>query len=169
MNRILAVLLLTEIRPEHISRYQRTRLKEKASSRSVNILVPPVRLVMRKHKLWLHICDDVRMLKERAAMLAGLFAPDEQQRLLKASVLVRLDLLSRDLLLSLHTGLRLSELRLLRWHQVDLYWPALCRLASRRRRGGKAELFLSAKRLPVPFKNGVAPSRMREPGHAVVP
>jgi hypothetical protein len=41
-----------------LSRYQRARLKENASPRSVNIEVSLVRLVMRKLKLWMHLADD---------------------------------------------------------------------------------------------------------------
>jgi integrase len=114
-----AGLLLTEIRSEHISRYQRARLKENASPRSINIEISLVRLVLRKHKLWLHICDEVRLLKERRDVGRAL-APDEQQRLLKAAKISASRSLYPAILLSLHTGLRLSELRLLRWHQVDL-------------------------------------------------
>jgi integrase len=112
-------LLLSEISPEHVSRYQRTRLKENASPRSINIEVSLVRLVMRKHKLWMHVADDVRMLKERRDVGRAL-SPDEQHRLLTAAEASSSRSLYPAILLSLHTGLRLSELRLLRWYQVDL-------------------------------------------------
>jgi hypothetical protein len=75
--------------------------------------------VLRKAKLWSNIEDDVVMLKERTDIGREL-SDDEIHRLLticKGSV-------SRGLypavLTSLHIGLRSQELRLLRWHQVDL-------------------------------------------------
>jgi integrase len=115
-----AKLLLSDIRTEHLSRYQRVRLKEDASPRSVNIEISLLRLVMRKHKLWMNIADDVRMLKERRDVGRAL-SPDEQHRLLTAAKGSASRSLYPAILLSLHTGLRLSELRLLRWHQIDLW------------------------------------------------
>jgi integrase len=112
-------LLLSDVRPEDVSRYQRARLKQNASPRSVNIEVSLVRLMMRKHKLWMRIADDVRMLRERRDVGRAL-SPDEQHRLLTAAKASASRSLHSAILLSLHTGLRLSELRLLRWYQVDL-------------------------------------------------
>jgi hypothetical protein len=43
-------LLLQEVKAEHISRYQRLRLKEKASPKSVNLEVELLRLILKKHK-----------------------------------------------------------------------------------------------------------------------
>jgi integrase len=117
-----AKMFLSDIRPDEISRYQRARLKEEASPRSINIEVSLVRLVMRKHKLWMHIADDVRMLKESRDVGRAL-SPDEQHRLLTASRASASRSLYPAILVSLHTGLRLSELRLLRWYQVDLLVP----------------------------------------------
>jgi integrase len=112
-------LLLSEVRPEHINRYQRARLKEEFSPRSINIEIELLRLVMRKHKFWVHIADEARMLKEQKDVGRSL-SPDEQHRLLTAAKASSSRSLYPAILASLHTGLRLSELRLLRWYQVDL-------------------------------------------------
>ncbi len=117
-----AKMFLSDIRAEDISRYQRVRLKEGASPRSVNIEVSLVRLVLRKHKLWMQIADDVRMMKESRDIGRALSA-DEQVRLLAAAKASASRSLYPAILVSLHTGLRLSELRLLRWYQVDLLVP----------------------------------------------
>jgi hypothetical protein len=76
-------MFLSDIRPADISRYQRVRLKEGASPRSVNIEVSLVRLIMRKHKVWIHIADDVGLLKE-ARDVGRALSPDEEHRLLTA-------------------------------------------------------------------------------------
>jgi integrase len=136
-------LLLFEIKPEDISRYQRARGKEKASGRTVNIEIALVRLVLRKAKLWGRIVDEVKPLRERKDTGREL-SDDEIQRLLsacKASV-------SRGLypavLTSIHTGLRSQELRLLRWHQVDLLEGTIT-VGKSKTQGGEGRLvYLSA-------------------------
>jgi integrase len=112
-------LLLQEVKAEHISRYQRLRLKEKASPKSVNLEVELLRLILKKHKRWTAIADEVTMLRVRKDVGRAL-SDDEVHRLLvacKASV-------SRGLypafIASMHTGLRNKELRLLKWRQVNL-------------------------------------------------
>jgi integrase len=136
-------LLLFEIRPEHVSRYQRTRLKQGASGRTINIETALIRLVLRKAKLWANIVDDVKPLKERRDTGRDL-SDDEIQRLLsacKASV-------SRGLypavLTSIHTGLRSQELRLLRWRQVNLLEGTII-VGKSKTQGGEGRLvYLSA-------------------------
>jgi integrase len=110
-------LLVSDIKGEHISRYQQERLKEGASPRSINIDVALVRLLLKKHRRWANIQPDVRMLPERSDVGRALTA-DEQHRLLAACKKSHSRSLYPALLLSLHTGLRNGELRLLRWRQV---------------------------------------------------
>ncbi|MGC9222878.1 MAG: tyrosine-type recombinase/integrase [Terracidiphilus sp.] len=160
-------LLLNEIRGEHISRYQRARLKEGASNRTVNIEVGLLRLVLRKAKLWYNIADDVTMLKERADIGREL-SDDEVHRLFtacKASV-------SRGLypavLTSIHTGLRSQELRLLRWHQVDLLEGTIT-VGTSKTKGGEGRLaYLSAPAIQT-LKDWRAQFPDVQPGHAVFP
>jgi len=112
-------ILLSDIKEDHISRYQRQRRKEGASNRSVNIEISLVRLVLRKAKLWSNISEGVKPLKERADVGREL-SDDETQRLLAACQASASRGLYPAVLTSIHTGLRSQELRLLRWRQVDL-------------------------------------------------
>jgi integrase len=114
-----AKLLLQELKPKHISTYQRLRLQEGASPRSVNIEISLVRLVMRKHKMWLAVAEEVHMLKERRDVGRAI-SEDERHRILIAAKASSSRSLYPAILLSMHTGLRHSELRLLRWRQIDL-------------------------------------------------
>jgi integrase len=160
-------LLLSEIRREQISRYQRARLKEGASNRTVNIEVGLVRLVLRKAKLWHNIADDITMLKERADIGREL-SDDEIHRLLaacKASV-------SRGLypavLTSIHTGLRSQELRLLRWHQVNLLEGTIT-VGKSKTEGGEGRLaYLSASAIQT-LQNWRAQFPDVQPSYAVFP
>jgi len=131
-------LLLSEIRGELVSRYQRTRIKEGASNRSVNIEINLLRLVLRKAKLWHNIADDVTMLKERADVGREL-SDDEVHRLLRACKASASRGLFPAVLTSIHTGLRSQELRLLRWHQVDLL-EGVITVGKSKTRGGEGRL-----------------------------
>ena len=114
-----AKLLVQDVKPEHISHYQRLRLKEKASPKSVNLEVELLRLILKKHKRWAAIADEVTMLrvpKDKGRALSD----DESHRLLTAIQASVSRSLYPAFIVSMHTGLRNKELRLLRWRQVNL-------------------------------------------------
>ncbi len=160
-------LLLNEIRGEHVSRYQRSRLKEKASNRTVNIEVNLLRLVLRKAKLWANIADDVTMLKERADIGREL-SDDEVHRLLSACKASASRGLFPAVLTSIHTGLRSQELRLLRWHQVDLI-EGIITVGKSKTEGGEGRLvYLSALAVQT-LKEWRSQFPAALPSHAVFP
>jgi integrase len=167
-------LLLNEIRGEHISRYQRERLKTGVANRTVNIEVGLVRMVLGM-KRWRNITEpDDGEIKARATMLKERtdigreLSDDEVHRLLsacKASV-------SRGLypavLTSIHTGLRSHELRLLRWHQVDLL-EGIITVGKSKTQGGEGRLvYLSALAVQT-LKDWRAQFLEVQPDHAVFP
>lgn len=102
----------------HISRYQRTRQKSEVSGRTINMEVGLIRMTMIKHRVWHNISPDVRMLQENEDVGRAL-AQDEAQRILAAAQSSISRSLYPALLISMHTGLRSEELRMLRWRQVD--------------------------------------------------
>ena len=162
-----AKLMLSEITPALISKYQRARLKHKASPRSVNIEVALLRLVLRKAKLWHHIADDIHMLKERADIGREL-SDDEVHRLLIACKARVSRALYPAVLTSIHTGLRSQELRLLRWSQVDLI-EATVTVGKSKTVGGEGRMvYLSALAVQT-LRNWRAKFPDAQPGHAVFP
>jgi integrase len=115
---VFGKMLLSDIQPQHISKYQRQRQKEDASGRSINIELELVRQVMIHHRMWHAITPDVKMLRQRED-IGRAITSDEEVRLLAAAKKSASRSLYPAVLLSIHTGLRNEELRLLRWRQVD--------------------------------------------------
>jgi integrase len=112
-------LLLTDITPTHVARHQATRKRAGASGRSINMEIGALRAILRKHRLWANLQPDVKMLPERSD-IGRAISRDEEARLLSACRMSRSRSLYPAVLLSIHSGLRNQELRLLRWRQIDL-------------------------------------------------
>lgn len=116
---VLGQRLLNEIDASDVSRYQQHRLKEKAAPKTVNLEVGTLRAILRRHRLWANVQPDVRMLAAPDDIGKAL-NPKEEKRLVDACAESRSRSLLPAVLLALNTGMRYSELRLLRWQQVDL-------------------------------------------------
>ena len=160
-------LLLFEIGGGHISRYQRERIKAGASNRTVNIEISLLRLVLRKAKLWSNIADDVTMLKERADVGREL-SDDEIHRLLSACKASASRALYPAVLTSIHTGLRSQELRLLRWHQVDLL-EGIVTVGKSKTKGGEGRLVYLSAQVVETLKDWRSRFPASQPSHAVFP
>jgi integrase len=160
-------LLLYEVRVGHISRYQRIRLREGASTRTVNIEVSLLRLVLRNAKLWKNISEDVKMLTERKDTGREL-SDDEVYRLLSACKASTSRGLFPAVLTSIHSGLRSQELRLLRWRQVDLL-EGIITVGKSKTAGGEGRLvYLSAMAIQT-LKNWRSLFPDSKPSHAAFP
>jgi integrase len=111
--------LLTDIGAEDVSRYQQYRIKENASPKTVNLEVGTLRAILRRHRLWANIQPDVRMLPVRDDIGKAMSLKDEK-KLLDVCADSRSRSLLPAVMVALNTGIRYSELRLLRWQQIDL-------------------------------------------------
>jgi integrase len=122
MNRLLehfGRMLMSDISADDVSRYQTHRKRHGASPKTINLETGTLRAILRKNRLWANIQPDVRMLRVRTDVGRALSA-DEQHRLLTACKASRSRSLYPAVVLSLHTGMRNGELRMVRWRQVDL-------------------------------------------------
>lgn len=113
--------LLVDISGEDIRYYQARRLKAGAAGRTVNIETGVLRQVLRQHKLWARLADDVRALKERRNAGRAL-SPEEEKNLLAAAASPRYSdsPLYAIVVLGLNTALRKGEILALCWGDVDL-------------------------------------------------
>jgi integrase len=162
--------LLFEIRRETISAYQRARQREGASGRSINIEIGLVRMVMDP-RLWANIWNkrDRKgiMLKENRELGREL-SDDEIKRLLSACKVSVSRGLYPAVLTSIHTGLRSSELRLLRWKQVDLPDGTMIVGKSKTEGGKGREVYLSALAVQT-LQTWRTQFPSVQPSHAVFP
>lgn len=115
---VFGKLLLTEITPERIARFQLRRQRDGASNREINMEVGILRMILRKHRLWHLIEPDYHTLPEPEDIGRAL-SLEEANRILEAASNSRSRSLFPALMLYLHTGVRSAELRKMRWRQVD--------------------------------------------------
>jgi integrase len=110
-------LLLCDITADAIASYQRGR-SIKAAPKTVNLEVGTLRAILRKHRMWANIQPDVKMLRVREDVGRAI-SEIEEKALLKECRNSR----SRSLYVAVETALgtcmRYSEIRLMRWLQVD--------------------------------------------------
>jgi integrase len=111
-------MLLADISPQHIGKYQGMRQKEGASNRTINMEVSTLRMMMKAARLWGAVSEDVRMLSERRDVGRAL-TPDEEMKLLDACRKSPQPSLYTAVVVFCNTGLRNAELRRARWSQVD--------------------------------------------------
>ncbi len=122
MTHLLPVLgkkLLVDIEARDIARYQKARLSENASPRTVNIEVAMLRQIMRKRGAWERVKPDVVMLTERDDAGRAL-TPDEETALLRECGKSRSRILLPFVILALETGARFNTIRMLQWGNIDL-------------------------------------------------
>lgn len=111
-------MLLADVTPQHIGKYQGIRQTEGASNRTINMEVSTLRMMMKAARLWGAISDDVRMLPERRDVGRAL-TPDEEKKLLDACRKSPQKALYTAVVIFCNTGMRNAELRRARWSQVD--------------------------------------------------
>jgi integrase len=119
INPYFARVLLCDISADDIAHYQASRLEQGAAPKTVNLEVGTLRAILRKNRLWASIQPDVRMLRARED-IGRAISRDEETALLEACRASRSRSLYPAVLIALNTCMRYSELRLLRWGQVDL-------------------------------------------------
>ncbi|MGH9397657.1 MAG: tyrosine-type recombinase/integrase [Terriglobia bacterium] len=110
--------LTIDITPANISNYQAARQTAGAAAKTINLEIGTLRAIMRKNRLWANLQPDVKML--RVSDDVGQAITHEQETaLLKECVNSRSRSLYPAVSISLATGMRYGETRLLTWRQID--------------------------------------------------
>jgi len=164
---VLGKRLLVDIEARDIARYQKTRLAENASPRTVNIEVAMLRQIMRKRGAWERIKPDIAMLPERQDV-GRVLTPEEEVILLWECGRSRSRILLPFVTLALETGARFNTIRTLQWSDIDF--------ANRCLRFGKDKTPAGTGRT-VPLNNRAMETLSfwaqrfpnRQPGHYVFP
>jgi len=159
--------LVTDIQAKDVGRYQQARLAEKASPKTINLEVGTLRAILRRHRIWAEIQQDVRMLPtfdDVGHAITG----EEEAALLSACLKSRSRSLYPAVMLALNTGMRYSEIRLPRWKQVDFAGKVLTVGKSKTQTGSGRAIPLNARILSV-LEMWAAQFSNRQPIHYVFP
>jgi integrase len=140
--------LLCDISAADLAAYQTRRKREGVSNRTVNLEVGVLRSILRRHRMWEAISADVDFLKEDPSPGRAL-AAEEESRLLTAASNSRCRSLYPVIMLGINTGMRSSELRRLRWEQVDFFAKSLLVGKSKTRAGTGRIIPLNARAVAV--------------------
>jgi integrase len=159
--------LVTDIQAKDVSRYQLSRLAEGASPKTVNLEVGTLRAILRRHRVWGEIQQDVRMLPTTDDIGHALTA-DEEAALLSACLQSRSRCLYTAVMVALNTGMRYSEIRLLQWKQLDFLNRFLTVGKSKTGAGTGRVIPLNARILSV-LEVWAANFPQRQPNHYVFP
>ena len=159
--------LVTDIQAKDVSRYQQVRLAEKASPKTINLEVGTLRAILRRHRVWAEIQQDVRMLSTIDNVGHALTA-EEESALLSACLQSRSRSLYPAVMLALNTGMRYSEIRLLQWKQIDFGRKTLTVGKSKTPTGSGRTIPLNARLLGA-LEMWVAQFQDLQPSHYVFP
>ena len=159
--------LVTDIQAKDVSRYQQARLGEGASPKTINLEVGTLRAILRRHRVWAEIQQDVRMLSTLDDV-GHAITPEEEAALLTACLKSRCRCLYIAVMLALNTGMRYSEIRLLRWRQVDFAARILTVGKSKSPTGAGRAIPLNSRILGV-LEMWAVQFPGRQPAHFVFP
>jgi integrase len=160
-------MLLIDINAEDIARYQRARLKEGVSPKTINLEVGTLRAILRRHRLWSNLQPDVTMMSVQETAGKALTL-EEEQRLLTACGTLRSRLLLPIVTLALHTGMRRGEIQALRWSQVDFLRRSIT-VGTTKTKAGSGRVIPLNERATACLLAWATNFPGREPEHAVFP
>ena len=118
LRKALGDVSLKKITAQSILEYQKTRVKD-VSARTVNLEIGLLRRILKKHRAWARIAEDVRMLPERAKEARVLTQNEKEKLIAIARTKPEWQVVYCAAILALNTTCRSCELRGLRWNAVD--------------------------------------------------
>ena len=159
--------LVTDIQAADVSRTQHVRLSEGAAPKTINLEVGTLRAILRRHRVWAEIQQDVRMFPPQDDVGRAI-TPAEEAALLSACTQSRCRCLYIVVTLALNTGMRYSEIRLLSWKQVDFVSKTLTVGKSKSPSGTGRAIPLNSRIMNI-LELWAARFPKRQPTHFVFP
>jgi len=122
LNRQLGDRMIIDINETTIRNYQDERLKEGAAPKTINEEVGVLlRIMGERGELIRARLKKAKLLKLKVPKHAAkVFSPEEKEQLIEAARGAKSPTIYPALMLATNTGMRSSEIRRLRWEQVDL-------------------------------------------------
>lgn len=140
--------LVTDIEALDVAAYQKARLAENASPKTINLEVGTIRAILRRNKVWGEIQQDVRMLPVRDD-IGRAITVEEEEVLLRSCLESRSRCLYPAVVLALNSGMRYGEIRLLQWKQIDFARRTLIVSRSKTENGAGRTIPLNGRVLAV--------------------
>jgi integrase len=159
--------LVCDISADDIAAYQATRLRAGAAPKTINLEVGTLRAILRRQRIWANLQPDVKMLRVREDVGRAL-SQEEETKLLAACRGSRSWSLYPAVELALGTCLRYSEIRLMRWHQIDFLKGEL-RVGNSKTEHGEGRVVPLSQKTRTILDFWAARFPGRKPGHFVFP
>lgn len=159
--------LLCHVEARDIGSYQKARLSEGAAPKTINLEVGTLRAVLRRYGLWTYLRPDVRMFPAHEECGYAL-TPLEEEALLKACLMSRSRSLYVAVTLALMTAMRLREIRLLTWKQIDLV-GATATVGESKTPASTGRIIPLNSRILTVVNQWASRFPSRQPGHFVFP
>jgi integrase len=169
LKKSLGMILVSDITDRDFADYITTRRAEQAAEKTIRNELGTLRGILKKHKLWARLKDEgVRLPNGTSEEIGIALSDDDEAKLLAACAASRSRSLLPAVTLAFATGLRLDELRVLRWKQVDLVNDAIKVGRSKTAEGTGRPVPLNT-RARAAFQTWAGEFPERKPTHYVFP
>lgn len=156
-----------DLTAEDLKALRRHKLAEGASPRTANMVIEPLRSILIRQKCWEKIKTDFQMLPVPETPGVAL-EPAQENQILRACKRSRSLSLFYAVLLALCTGLRLNEIKTLRWMRLNLAKRFLIVGESKTPSGTDRRIPLNTRALSA-LKGWAQRFPDRQPGHYLFP
>jgi integrase len=139
---------LSRFRAADVLDYQRQRLADGVSNRTVNMEVGVIRQLLKRGRVWNTIAEDVKMLPENERPIAQVLTADKIRKLFEATASNEEWMVAYcAAVIAVSTTCRSVELKNLRWQNADLNKQDLVINRSKGRTAGERHLPLNGDAL----------------------